>query len=371
MKGSIWIIIMLGLFPVVAFAQLGKGWSISSRLHTGYVTKHTRDLTIDNAGITEGFTMNLQYQTFGRKPWQVLQRYPKIGIQMGYFWMNNHHQLGSAIGIQPNLMIPFIRKESWQLKAEFGMGVAWLTKHYDAFSNPLNNAVGSNINNYTALGLFAEKKWKKNWILNTGLSLSHFSNGAAQLPNYGINIPAWVVGVEYVPIPLEKEDYQIISSDLVSRKWGFFAQATAARQESIGFDGPKYLTYNLAVALTYSTSLIHTSSIGIEYEYNYAVYNFYKFLEQYDEKETKNSGKRMMIFGGHEFGFGPVGLGGQIGFYIGPYRTSLQNFFYNKINLKYHFRPCGKEGVQPFIGLYMKAHLVEAEYIALGVGLKL
>ncbi len=359
------------LFPFLLLAQMRKGWSISPMLHTGFITKHTKKLTIDNHGITEGLGINFQYQTYGKKDWHARQHFPQPGLEIAYFRFNDHHQMGDAFGFLPNITLPIATKKTWRIRTTIGMGISWLSKHYDAINNPLHNAIGSHLNNYTSFRLLGEKNYAPHWKLSAGASFSHFSNGTSQLPNYGLNVPALVLGLQYAPTPVLPEDYRYPTQKPIYRKWGFLAEATLARQEFIALNGPKYPIYNLALAATFSESSTNTSFLGFEYEYNFAVFNFYKFLEQYDETTTKNTGKRYMIFGGHDFIFGHFGLGAQIGAYIGPYKYLIHRPIYNKLNAKYFFTPFGKQGIKPFIALHMKAHLIDAEYISAGIGLQL
>ena len=348
-----------------------KGWSISTMTHTGYVTKHTKKLTIDNSGISQGVGVNFQFQTYGKSNWHAHRKFPQAGLEIAAFSLNNHQQLGNAFGFLPNITLPIVTRKTWKLRTTIGLGVGWLTKHYDPFTNTKNNAVSSNINNYTSVRLFAEKKWTNQWKWNAGLSFTHFSNGSAKLPNYGLNVPALYLGINYAPTPVLAEDYTYPTEQPTYRQWGFFVEANISRQEFIAYNGPKYPIYNIAAAATFNKNVDNTSFIGMEYEYNFAVFNFYKFLEQYDEVTTINTGKRYVIFAGHEIAFGQIGLGAQLGAYVGPYRYLVPRAFYNKLNAKYHFTPFGKKGIKPFVALHLKAHLIDAEHISIGFGFRL
>ncbi len=365
------ISVYLLMLPFFLLAQMRKGWSISAVSHTGYVTKHTTKLTIDNSGISQGIGVNFQFQTYGKADWHAHRKFPQAGLEVAYFWLNNHQQLGNAFGFLPNITLPIAHKRNFDLRTTIGLGVGWLSKHYDPFDNPQNNAIGSHVNNYTSVRFFAEKKWTDHWKWTVGASFSHFSNGSSQLPNYGLNVPALIFGASYAPTPLRPADYHFPTTTKSFRRWGFFAEANIARKEFIAFNGPKYPIYNLAIAATFNENFDNTTFLGIEYEYNFAVYNFYKFLEQYDEPTTKNTGKRYLIFAGHEFAFGHIGLGAQLGVYVGPYQYLTIRPFYNKLNAKYYFQPFGEKGIKPFLALHMKAHLIDAEYISVGLGVRL
>ncbi len=356
--------------PFFLLAQMRKGWSISPTLHTGFITKHTKKLTIDNSGISEGIGFNFQYQTYGTKDWHARQHFPQVGIETAFFRFSSYKQLGHAFGLLPNITLNLKNKKNWRIRTTIGMGIGWLSTHYDPITHPRHNAIGSHLNNYTSFRFYVEKAWKPQWNWTAGISFSHFSNGTSQIPNYGLNVPAMVLGFNYAPTPVLAEDYRFPTQKADFRKWGFFAEASIARQEYITVGGPKYPIYNLAIAASFNENEGNTSFLGMEYEYSYSVYNFFKFLEQFDEKKTKDTGRRLMIFGGHEFTYGHVGFGAQLGVYLAPYNKHTYNTFYNKLNLKYLFTPFGKKGLKPFLALHMKAHLIDAEYISAGVGLR-
>lgn len=115
---------------------------------------------------------------------------------------------------------------SLSLKYEMNLGMSFNWKPYDAFDNPNNIAIGSSTNAHVGINAYLKQKLSKRFDVHVGLSLTHFSNGASQLPNKGINMAAPFVELVYnldyeksnlinraalTPPPLEKRiDYDFL-----------------------------------------------------------------------------------------------------------------------------------------------------------------
>ena len=129
---------------------------------------------------------------------------------------------GDAFAVYPSLDIRVLKKNKlFDSYIQFGWGLAYLTRHYDQFTNPINNAVGSALNNVTDLKVRFEKRLSTHWSAQMGFSFTHFSNGTARLPNYGFNIPALNLGTKWTPNPLNTEGYiHRDSSSKANKKWG-------------------------------------------------------------------------------------------------------------------------------------------------------
>lgn len=74
------------------------------------------------------------------------------------------------------------------LNYEFDLGASFNWKHFDPVDNPYNVAISSSVNVHAGANLFVKWRLSPRIDLNTGLGLTHFSNGATSLPNRGINM---------------------------------------------------------------------------------------------------------------------------------------------------------------------------------------
>lgn len=87
------------------------------------------------------------------------------------------------------------RKTSLGFELNLGMSFNW--RAYDAFDNPENIALGSSVNIHVGANLYMTTSLSKRIDLRYGVGISHFSNGAQQLPNKGLNKAAPFVEVIY------------------------------------------------------------------------------------------------------------------------------------------------------------------------------
>ncbi len=151
--------------------------------------------------------------------------YYGVGIYAAKFY--NKSALGTPVSVflfQGGNLAEYGKK--WSLKYELQLGMSFNWKAYDAFDNPDNIALGSSINAHIGANLYLQRQLSPVWDLNFGLGLTHFSNGANQLPNKGLNLAAPFIELVYnfnsdarhnpdkgtlTPPPLEDRiDYDII-----------------------------------------------------------------------------------------------------------------------------------------------------------------
>lgn len=83
------------------------------------------------------------------------------------------------------------------LNYEWDLGASFNWKHYDAFDNPDNIALGSSVNIHVSGNLYLKWRLSRYFDLHTGAGFTHFSNGAASRPNKGLNMLAAFVELSY------------------------------------------------------------------------------------------------------------------------------------------------------------------------------
>jgi Lipid A 3-O-deacylase (PagL) len=345
-----------------------RSWSVEPNFHIGRIIKHSPKLLFDINGLTTATELNFSYQTFGKKEWQQHQRYPQMGVSLFYQDLGDAVVLGEAWLVIPHIKVALLNSLNYQLGFRFGIGMAYLTKPYDVFTNPTNNAFGSHIN----AGVLFEinNRWQVNkyWQLRGGVSLMHYSNGANSLPNYGLNTPALVLGTRYTPCPVASADYTHYDvSKKRDSKWGAQMWLSMAYRERGNSGGPRYPVYNVALATHFYLNKINRLSFGAEYEYNKSVYEFGKHIAAFNsETEARRGAARTQLFLANEFLFGSWGFTILAGIYTSRRSYLLPGPIYNKIITRYYFPAKGK--MKWHVGVYLKSHYVIAEYMGFGLG---
>lgn len=363
------LLILALVLPGLQAQSLHRGLGIDVSGHTGFILKHTSNLTFTPPPLSGGLDVSLVQQTYGRHDWEAWNRYPVFGANALWFDLGSD-ELGQAIALFPFVDIPVLKRSRWQAGFRVGSGLAWLTRHYDRITNPLNNAIGSNLNNVSAFRFLVGFRFHRHWTGMAGLSFTHFSNGQAQTPNYGINVVAGSVGLRYTPRPLGPEDFFPASGPATpTRRWGISTHAGLAFREYFAYGGPRYPVVITSLGALWQLSRINRLVAGLEYEYNHGIYTFSKLNWQFQGDNTRFwAASRLMVFGGDEFLFGHWSILVQMGTYLGHFGYLIPFPVYNKLAIRYYFPPIHRPSARIFAGVYLKSHMITAEYISLGLG---
>jgi hypothetical protein len=368
-KIASWIYLIYICLPF-AKAQLPKGVSLESSVYFGKVLKHTPKLRFDAPPLSIGFDFHVTKQLYGQKAWHQWMRYPSIGLSFVYYDIGTE-SLGKAFGLFPTFDLKLKTREKFQSKMQLGLGLAYLTRYYDALTNPDNNAVGSNVNGT------AQFKWQNqysvnpNWKILFGLSFTHYSNGSSQQPNFGINIGAAQFGVKWQPNHINKQDYvHRDSSSKPAHRFGVSMHAGMTYVEPGVLRGPRYPFYFLSVGGLYRTSKVNQVLFGLDFEYDKSTYYWSLHTATVFTKEDANAGaSRWSVFVADEIFFGKFSFWAQTGYYLNNKTAlALTAVWYNKIGLRYHLPPIGRPQTRFFVGSYLKTHRIAAEYMGLGIG---
>ena len=360
---------LLALAPSLTAQKI----SFESTLHYGAIWRHTPKLTIRTGAPHTGQELGIRFQTLGRRAWQTWQRYPAFGMSACHFrFGEGAHE--EAFGWLPNLTVPIWRQGDFLASFRLGTGLGWVSKPYNTFHNPGQNAISSHWNDVTQFRLSAELRATPHWSIHAGAALTHFSNGGSKLPNYGVNFPSAFAGVSYQPKPLQSTDFQksTFSKKQMGRRFGILVQSGIALIEYSLPDGPKYPVWLGSAALTCYWNRVSRSAAGFDYERNTAVGAWGFHTGDYLTKsEARRLEQRTALFAAHEFLFGNLGVQLLRGWYVGQQldRRYLLRRSYSKLSLRYYFPPMFGSDIRFHAGVTLKAHAVIAEYISWNAGL--
>lgn len=349
----------------------GQTPGFETTLHAGAVWRHTPKLTTRTGELLWGQEFGLRIQTTGRRDWQVWQRYPVLGVALVHFHLGDDSH-GDGFGLLPNLSVPIVRSGWFTAFFRLGTGLAWVTRPYDYFDNPEQNALGSHWNNITQFRLGGEARLGDHTRLNAGIALNHFSNGASTLPNYGANLASGYAGVAWSPRPIREKEFLPARSDKhVAQRFGGMLQLIYASIEYGVFDGPKYPVWGGSAAGLYRFNPVNRLLLGVDYEFNRAVYEFGLNNGEFEsEDEACKGATRLAIFVADEFLFGSIGIQLQLGRYVGKelnQHVLRQN--YSKLTMRVYLPALFNTSLQPHLGITLKAHATTAEHISMNAGL--
>lgn len=332
----------------------------------GQIIKHRNILHFDTPPLSIGGSIDVSWQTRGSEYWHRPHHYPRLGVAALYYNLGSD-VLGEAVAVAPFLDYSLFRSVHYNGYIQFAYGIGYLTRHYDEFTNPTNNAIGSAVNGTMRLKLMIEKKRKGKTDALIGFSLTHFSNGGSQLPNYGINIPAIDLGLRFGK-KVDVIKNKAAESLKPAKKWGGIIHTDLAMVESQTSRGPRYPIYTASTAISYQYRKTNRFFVGFTAEENRAAATFGQHVQAFNSTtEARKAARRYAPFVGYEALFGNTALVYQTGYYLTD-AYLLPHSFYFKFGLRYYAPPIGKPKTRFFGQVLLKTHLAVAEYISIGGG---
>ncbi|MBD2724532.1 acyloxyacyl hydrolase [Hymenobacter armeniacus] len=308
-----------------------------------------------------GFEINLQRQTTGAAPWHGWYKFPKVGLALTYYDFHNP-VLGYAFAASPYISKSFSRGEKHDFSFRLGTGLAYLSNPYNQETNHKNTIASSALNATLQFRFEYDYALTPHLALLAGVGLNHFSNGATTKPNFGVNLPSVVLGLNYHEQrhPVQVNPYAPAPEDVghvfynVSTSLGF-------KQRTEG-DKQKYLVNSVTLAVGRRMNRKSNLLLGVE------GFNDRSLKATLDD--TTRAGlkqpdvKKAGVFIGHELLFGRLAFDSHLGFYVyAPYKSSTP--YYERLGLKYHFTDL------LFGAIDLKIHRGAADVIEFKVGAKL
>ncbi len=308
-----------------------------------------------------GFELNMQRQTTGEEPWHGWYKYPKVGLALTYYDFHNP-VLGYAFAASPYINKSFSRGAKHDFSFRLGAGLAYLTNPYNQETNHKNTIASSALNATLQLRFEYDYALTPHLGLLAGVGLNHYSNGATTKPNFGVNLPSVVLGLNYheqrpapqtnanAPAPAELgHNFFNVSTSL-----GF-----KQRTES---DHQKYLVSSVTLAVGRRVNRKSNLLLGVE--------GFDDRSLKATLADTSRTGgkqpdvKKAGVFAGHELLFGRLAFVSHLGVYVyAPYKSSTT--YYERLGLKYHFTNL------LFGAVDLKIHRGAADVIEFKIGAKL
>ncbi|MDD5570638.1 MAG: acyloxyacyl hydrolase [Bacteroidales bacterium] len=332
---------------------------VGSKCHYGFVIYHRESMRHLVTGHFPALEITAGKTTNGEKLWQRLYKYPDVGLCFFYSGLANKEHLGNVIALYPYINFPLINCKIYRLNFRFGTGLGYITKPFNRTENYKDIAIGSHLN--AAINLTFESNFKlfENFILTTGIGLTHFSNAAFKTPNLGINIPTISLGTYY---KFSRSVYLSFGKDtLVNKKLQYSVYVTGGIKEIYPEDGPKYGTYSLGFCALKPLSLKNRFGLGFDLFYNPSTI---KLLENDSIYISHNYEIiRPGINLTYEIVISKISICVQVGTYVFA-KYKLQGDVYEKLGWKYFITN------HIFSTITLKAHSTVADDFDLGIGYK-
>ena len=372
MSGPRFCLILIWLFATLGTNDSTAQSGVSVVYAPSKVIKHRKNLRFDVPQRTHEYRLAYTYQTDGSAEWHSYWKYPRIVINALWVDFGDPDVLGHAFAILPELHFTLKEFGDFRLNMQFGTGIAYLNKPFNEITNPLNNAIGSNLNNTSSLKFGLEYNWTPQWSTSLSAGLVHFSNGLSSSPNSGINIYGVSLGAVYrLKAPTPEPTEVLIETRSVEesqyRKWVGDIQYHYGFTEHTTPGGPKFGVQAISLGAGYRYSKYMTVLVGGEYEYNDATYTY--FSENfYTESESRKRAQKTIAYIENEFRYGPVFNRFRMGFYLGWPADNNQTTYIKLVTGFY--LPKIANTAQPYIGVVLKTHTAVADYLAVMGGVR-
>ncbi len=352
------IINILFITNIDLFAQkkdsISKYFFRASISH-GFIAPHHNEFKYFIKNHIKSFELSINKQTNGAKEWEQIARYPSLGIGYYYAHLGNNQILGEVHALYSNISMSILNKKYFGLNYSFSTGIAYLTKKYDFETNYTNIAISSNLNVYLSLGISAKYKFPKKVEITNSIKITHYSNGASNMPNKGLNIVTYQLGFNY----MLKQRAKIINNEIAKKKKLFeysIFYAIGRRVREIGTK--KYLTSTLSANVERVFS--HKGKYGLGLDLFYDGSKKIELFKNYNDNPKKSEYLYSGVHLSYDIIFGKMSFTFQTGYYFYNKALFYQDY-YQRYGLRYKFTK------HLMANLLLKTYFAKADFIEYGI----
>jgi hypothetical protein len=333
------------------------------------IIRHSPKSTYPIPSVSQYIQLGYARQTTGDAHWERYWNMPRTGLDLVFIQLDRQEILGRAVGIMPTVAFRIQNSKTGLVAFKLATGLAYVNRPYDKFNNPLNNAIGSHLNNITQFQLYGEKRITQSLSSVLGLHFTHISNSKTASPNLGINMVGIQGGLQYVIQPKKPVQPTVTDSISIRKRNGLDLMAGYGISEYSFSGGPVYNCYLISAGWYHHFSPFISLITGGSYEYNQSVYQFYyqDFVEPSiaHQLATKWSG-----FTALQLRFDKLAFRLYTGLYL-PFPANRERISPHYFMLQLQYFPLSRQSkLSPFVGVTMKAHAQIAQYAALVTGLQ-
>ncbi|WP_347374150.1 acyloxyacyl hydrolase [Aequorivita sp. Q41] len=361
--------IFLVLFFVTCFVfsqeKNNNDFFVDANYFYGTILRHNKDISHLIKNHPDGYIIGFNKKTFGSQLWQQEYNYPDWGFS--FLYHNPHYEiLGENYGLYGHFNFYFFRRNLFLRVAQ---GLTYNTNPFDIDTNFKNNAYGSHILSSTYLMLnYNKQNIFKNFGVQAGITLMHYSNGNFTAPNSSTNTFTVNLGVQY---SFEDEVAKNYISDASAEnfsepiKYNFVFRGGLNESDYLNLGQHPFFVVSAFVdkRLSYKNTL----QIGTDFFYlpflkketEYLSIAFPSFGVKGDEDY-----KRVGVFAGHELRISDLAVVSQVGYYV-YYPYDFEGRIYFRAGLKYYLTN------KIFSAVTLKSHGAKVEGVEFGVGVRL
>ena len=245
---------------------------VGFRLENGAMMSNSTDLgdQIVESSIYGALDFRLGFhKTDPYDVYKNLYRRPMMGLGF-YASTFNNQDVGEPNALYFWLTMPFRfqRDSRWDFNYGAAFGFSYNFNPFDAETNPTNIFIGSYTNYYVHLEFGARYKLSRRLLLEGTLGFKHFSNGAFQLPNAGINLLPTTIGLQYKLGDPDEEVYPYKLEVPKHQKYGIWNFNFIAGSKNYEEGERNYFKGGFGVNYLYALSYKYRLGAGVDVYYS-------------------------------------------------------------------------------------------------------
>lgn len=339
------------------FGQSGNQF-LGLSLGRGALVPEYSNVTGTTQTLSNTFALEWYRRTIGKSPWEQLYNYPDLGLQLQFQTLGNPSVNGQELSVVPFSRVHFLKHPRWDLVFQFGVGLSYVNRKYDAWKNPENVAIGSHINAHLNVQLLGTYQLTERMELMAGIAFDHLSNANLQEPNLGINSASLRVGAAMQMG--ENHPRTESTQPNVPKKDRFAILPSFGGKHARALDDQFYFVASFTADYHFLVRKRFFLAAGADFFYDSSTPSEMgpdKTFHQRNYFETGFHLSEALRYKHFVFAL-------QEGVYVGLTEPVYGHVFYSRAFVEYHFPK------HFFVRLAMKSHLHILEYPEFGVGFK-
>ncbi len=337
---------------------LAGSWLLSAKLHYGFIVAHRPAIVHLQHQHIRSFEIELAKPLKGDEDWQQPYQLPLFSISYQYFDLGNQQELGNGHALMPRILFPLNKNHWLRSSLSAGVGLGYIEKIFEPHENYKNTAIGSHFNAVVNLSYDFRIKTGTKTQLAAGISFTHFSNGAIQPPNLGINIPTLHAGFSWYfgkPLPRIFTTINPVKKEIYNKLSIGAGVKGVETDQGIQNYGITAIHYSINKIISHKSRL----SIGADGFYDGTLP--WKLEKLNKEPVDAAVAYRLGLNLGYELSAGKISLLLKNGIYlVDQYKEDGHYYIYAGVEYKFT--------KQLFAGYYLKTHFGKADFFEFGLG---
>lgn len=340
--------------------KISDNLKVSANIQYGFALPEYSFVSYFTDSYIKSVEVNLLKETVGNNYWEKLYNYPEIGLSLFYTTLGSDSLFGRAVALNYFFKLKLIDRDRFSFFNRTGIGLGYLSEHFDLNHNKSNVAIGSHVNVHFSFKWGMNFKISDRLVLNGGLSFDHFSNGNTVDPNRGLNNFTGYLGTSYY-VGNRTEKLFLETDSLIKENYiEIFANIGGKQPRSLssGF----YMTNSVSISLTRSFFRAVHFGVGADMFYDSSVESVLGDLgDTYKTSDSFQTG----LFVSEQFIYNRIRIGLVEGIYVGLKNKVYHKPIYTKAFIQYAITD------RFSVRITMKSHLHILDYPELGIGIKL